>query len=149
MMPHVETLVPLFTRLSEQDRFCTHRLVSDPGAADLILFLDGHQHYLDMKLDAIRQHPLVRKFREKVFVYNEQDQPWCALPGLYVAMPKKSFNPQRQRACAYLSTPNPYVGAAANPVTHPDLLFSFMGSSGNQTRACILSSGIRAPSSPI
>ena len=138
MAPQVKTHVPLFTRLSEQDRFCAHQLVNDPSKADIILFLDGHQHYLDMKLDAIRQHPLVQSFREKAFIYNEQDQPWCAMPGLYVAMPKKSFNPQRQRACAYLTTPNPHVAAGSNSVTNPNLLFSFIGRSGNKTRARIL-----------
>jgi Exostosin family len=137
-MPDVATYVPLFTRLAEQDRFCVHQLVNDPEGADIILFMDGHQHYLDMKLDAIRHHPLVRKHLEKAFVYNEQDQPWCAMPGLYVGMPKKSFNPQRQRACAYLTSPNPYLVTGQDSGRSPDLLFSFMGRNGNQTRERIL-----------
>ena len=132
-MPHVSTYVPFMTRLAEQDRFGTHRLVDDAGEADIILFLDAHQHYLDLEMTAIRQHPLVLKHREKSFVYNEQDQPWCAMPGLYAGMPATSFDPQRQRACAYLSTPNSH--ATALPVeTGTDLLFSFMGRGGNRVR---------------
>lgn len=135
--PHVATYLPLFTQLAAQDRFGVHSLADDPETADLILFLDGHQHYRDLELNAIRRHPLVMRHREKAFIYSEVDQPWCAMPGLYVAMPKPSFEPQRQRACAYLTLPNPLV--AAGPEAEPDLLFSFMGRGGNRTRERILS----------
>ena len=54
----------------------------------MILFMDAHQH-LDMEMTAIRRHPLVLKNREKSFVYNEQDQPWCAMPGLYAGCPQR------------------------------------------------------------
>jgi glycosyltransferase involved in cell wall biosynthesis len=134
--PGVATYLPLFKRLAEQDRFRVHSLCDDAEQADLILFLDGHQHYRDLELNAIRRHPLVIKFREKAFVYSEVDQPWCAMPGLYVAMPKSSFDPQRQRACAYLNLPNNYVTSSPEP--DAALLFSFMGRTGNRTRERIL-----------
>ena len=136
--PGVATYLPLFKRLAEQDRFGVHTLCDDPEQADLILFLDGHQHYRDLELNAIRRHPLVTRFREKAFVYSEVDQPWCAMPGLYVAMPKSSFDPQRQRACAYVSLPNNYVAPGPEPDAASALLFSFMGRKGNRTRDRIL-----------
>jgi hypothetical protein len=143
--PGVETYLPLFARLAGQDRFGIHSLCDDPEQADLILFLDGHQHYRDLELNAIRRHPLVTQYREKAFVYSEMDQPWCAMPGLYVAMPKASFDPRRQRACPYLSLPNSYVASGpgagdAGPASGDGeaFLFSFMGRKGNRTRDCIL-----------
>jgi hypothetical protein len=136
--PGVATYLPLFKRLAGQDRFGVHSLCDDPEQADLILFLDGHQHYRDLELNAIRQHPLVIRYREKAFVYSEVDQPWCAMPGLYVAMPKSSFDPQRQRACAYVNLPNSYVKPSAAPDAANALLFSFMGRKGNRTRDRIL-----------
>jgi hypothetical protein len=136
--PGVATYLPLFKRLAEQDRFGVHSLCDDPEQADIILFLDGHQHYRDLELNAIRKHPLVTRFREKAFVYSEVDQPWCAMPGLYVAMPKSSFDPQRQRACAYLNLPNSYVTPSPEPDAANALLFSFMGRKGNRTRERIL-----------
>jgi len=136
--PGVATYLPLFTKLAGQDRFGVHGLAEDAEKADLILFLDGHQHYRDLELSAIRQHPLVTRFREKAFVYSEVDQPWCAMPGLYVAMPKSSFDPQRQRACAYLSVPNAYVTPGTEPGAEEALLFSFLGRSGNRTRERVL-----------
>jgi hypothetical protein len=113
-------------------------LVQDSDSADIFLFLDGHQHYRDIKLNAIRQHPLVRRDPAKAFLYSELDQPWCAMPGLYVAMPKASFDLTRQRACAYLSAPNQQVRAAAFPTARADLLFSFMGRDGNSARERVL-----------
>lgn len=136
--PHVATYLPLFTQLAAQDRFGIHQLTDDPAQADVILFLDGHQHYRDLELNAIRRHPLVLQYQEKAFVYSEVDQPWCAMPGLYVAMPKTSFDPQRQRACCYLTLPNPHVAAGPAPGVEPDLLFSFMGRGGNRTRERVL-----------
>jgi hypothetical protein len=136
--PGVATYRPLFTRLAEQDRFGVHSLCDDPSQADFILFLDAHQHYRDLELNAIRRHPLVLQFREKAFVYSEADQPWCAMPGLYVAMPKSSFDTQRQRACAYLTLPNCYLAPTPAPDAATALLFSFMGRAGNRTRQRII-----------
>jgi len=136
--PGVATYLPLFARLAGQDRFRHHTLCEEPGQADLILFLDGHQHYRDMELNAIRRHPLVTQYREKAFVYSEMDQPWCAMPGLYVAMPKTSFDPRRQRACAYLNLPNNYVAPTPAPADGEALLFSFLGRKGNPTRENVL-----------
>ena len=138
IVPDAPTYVQPFTRLAEQDRFGAHRVVDDPEEADIILFLDGHQHNRDLDLTAIRNHPLVRAHRNKSFIYNEQDQPWCAMPGLYAAMPKGSLNPRWQRACAYLTLPNPYVVFGQASGREPDLLFSFMGRRGNRTRDRIL-----------
>lgn len=136
MIPGVGTYVPALARLAGQDRHREHRLVEDPAEADMVLFLDGHQHYRDIKLNAIRSHPLVRSHRGRAFLYSELDQPWCAMPGLYVAMPKRFFDPSRQRACAYLSAPNPFIDAS--PAAGADLLFSFLGRGGNPARDRIL-----------
>jgi hypothetical protein len=136
--PGVETYLPLLKRLAEQDRFGVHSLCDDAEQADAILFLDGHQHYQDMELTAIRQHPLVVRHREKAFVYSEVDQPWCAMPGLYVSMPKSALEPQRQRACAYISLPNASAEPRPLPQEPDALLFSFMGRGGNRTRERLL-----------
>jgi hypothetical protein len=134
--PGVATYLPLFARLAAQDRYREHTLCEDPGQADLILFLDGHQHYRDMELSAIREHPLVQRYREKAFVYSEMDQPWCAMPGLYVSMPRTSFDPRRQRACSYINLPNSHV--APSPAQGDSLLFSFLGRAGNGARDRVL-----------
>jgi len=136
--PGVATYLPLFRDMAGRDRFGVHSLCDDPAGADLILFLDGHQHYKDLELNAIRRHPLVMQYREKAFVYSEVDQPWCAMPGLYVAMPKPSFDIRRQRACAYLTVPNSHVVPTPPPVESDALLFSFMGRGGNPARDAVL-----------
>ncbi len=136
--PGVATYLPLFQRLAKEDRFRVHTLVPDAEFADLVLFLDGHQHYLDLTLRAITEHPLTRRDRNRAFVYNEMDQPWCAMPGLYVAMPRSSFDWQRQRPCSYLSLVNNLVAAPVEPSSEPDLLFSYMGRLGHPVREAIV-----------
>lgn len=136
--PGVATYAPLFQRLAAQDRFHVHTLVDDADAADLILFLDGHQHWRDLTLRAIVEHPLTLRDRDRAFLYNEMDQPWCAMPGLYVAMPRRSFDWQRQRPCSYLALVNDLTTAPAPDVAEPDLLFSYLGRLGHPTREAIV-----------
>jgi hypothetical protein len=137
-VPGVSTHIPLFQRLASQDRFRTHSLVEDADAADIVLFLDGHQHWQDLTLSAIVEHPLTRRDRDRAFLYNEMDQPWCAMPGLYVAMPRRSFDWQRQRPCSYLALVNDLAAAPAPRTTEPDLLFSYLGRLGHPTREAIV-----------
>jgi len=123
----VGTYLPLFRFLATQDRFHCHTLTEDPDAADVILFLDGHQHYADLRLNAIHEHPLARRYRAKSLVYSELDQPWCAMPGLYVSMPGRFFDWHRQRPCSYLSRINTMVEENTKIREAPSLLFSYMG----------------------
>ena len=134
----VGTYLPLFHFLATQDRFRVHTLIEDPEAADVILFLDGHQHYADLELNAIYKHPLVQRFRHKSLVYSELDQPWCAMPGLYVSMPGPFFDWRRQRPCSYLSRLNTLVEQNGNITGTPSLLFSYMGRRCHPVRDRIL-----------
>lgn len=135
----MHTYLPLLDDLAAKDRFGVHQLVRDPRDADIILFLDAHQHFADLSLEAIRQHRLTKEFRAKAFVYSEQDQPWCAMPGLYVSMPKSSFDWQHQRPCSYIAIQNNLVvSSIAGADNSPDVLFSFVGRRGNRTRDRIL-----------
>ena len=106
------------------DRFGEHALVTDAGEADLILFVDLHQHLTDWTMRTLRHHPLVREFPDKAFVYDERDVPRDALPGIYVAMPRAVFDVQRHCAFGYYR-----LMADTRTVANdePDLLFSFLG----------------------
>lgn len=110
-----------------------HTLTDDPESADLILFTQCHMLGRDWRLNAIRDHPLTRRHREKVQVYDERDSPWCAFPGSYVSMPASRFMPDCQRASGYLF----YAPIEADE--EPDLLFSFMGSATHRCRSALFS----------
>ena len=132
------TYLPVLRELAAGDRVGEHRLVDDPAGADFILFLDAHQHPRDLALKAIRRHPLARANRGRTFIYNELDQPWCALPGLYVSMPSRSFDARRQRAFPYLKLPNPHVLTPGCREQTPRWLFSFMGRRCHPVRDALL-----------
>jgi hypothetical protein len=120
--------LPVFRELARIDRFGVHRLTDEHSQADCILFLDANEHASDWALRTIRRHPLTKAYRKKVFIYNELDQPWCAVQGLYASMPRSCFDTRRQRACAYLLQDfNPYIPWARESSGEPDLLYSFLG----------------------
>jgi hypothetical protein len=131
--------LPVFRDLASHDRFKTHHLTDDPSRADVILFLDVNEHAADWKLSKIRVHTLTQAFRDKVFVYNELDQPWCAVQGLYASMPRNGFDRRRQRACAYLLQDfNPFIQSARREAVEPDLLYSFVGRRCHSVREKVL-----------
>jgi exostosin family protein len=117
------------------DRFGEHVLVGDAEEADLILFVDLHQHPGDWRMRALRDHPLVRTFPEKAFVYDERDAPRDELPGVYVAMPRRTFDPRRHRAFGYYRLLN---DTRAVRDDRPDLLFSFRGRRVGMVRSDVL-----------
>lgn len=124
-----------FQALAVQDRFGAHTLTGSPGEADVILFVDAHMPH-DWRLSAITAHPLTRQFPHKTLLYNDRDRPWCALPGLYVSMPKSSFDPRRQIAVPYYRNHNELLRCEA--AIQPDLLFSFMGQKSHPVREAVL-----------
>lgn len=120
--------LPHFQELVRCDRFKEHQLTDDPVAADIILFVDARHEHGDWLFKALRGHEFSRRFPEKCFVYNETDQPWCCMPGLYVSMPRRWFNRGRMRASSYLGLMNPYIESEAAAFNgEPDFLFSFAG----------------------
>ena len=132
--PLTETAVCTFLEIARRDRFGVHTITDDPDSADLILFVDPHQIPSDWRLRPIRQHPLAVKYRDKTMVYDERDQPWRALPGLYVSMPSPVFDTRRQCACAYHKVVNTVMRVTNET---PDLLFSFMGGRTHRVRNTI------------
>lgn len=120
-------------RAAAVDRIGRHTLVDEPSAADIILFVENAQYDTDPYYKQLRRHPLVREFREKTFMYNETDRPWCVLPGLYCSMPRRSFDGSRQRAFCYAYSVNPFIAEYA-AVDQPDLLFSFLGAATHPVR---------------
>jgi hypothetical protein len=122
-------------RHAARDRFQVHTRVSDPETADLILFVEN-VHFEDLEWRAVRGHELVRRYREKTFLYNEADAPWCVLPGLYCSMPARAFQPRRQKAFSYLYTMNDKLQGPAGGERR--WLYSFVGAANHDARRRIL-----------
>jgi hypothetical protein len=124
-----------FERLAELDSVGEHRLEPDPARADGILFVDLQQHPADPYLETLRRHPLVGRWAEKVYVYDERDFPVFTFPGAYVSA-KASWAGRRIAAGApYPSLPK---SLRRNTDPSPDLLFSFMGSRTHRVRERVL-----------
>lgn len=113
-----------FLRLAFHGR--RHRLTANANDADAILFVENSRYHEDAFFSRLKCDALVQKHRERCFMYNEHDRPWCLLPGLYCSMPRRWFDNVRQRATRYIRLLNP---VDTSPSDQPDLLFSFLGNS--------------------
>lgn len=125
-----------FMALAANDRFKRHSLTEDPDDADIILFVENSHYHDDLNFRVLKKHPLVARYREKAFMYNEHDRPWCVLPGLYFSMPAPFLDRSRQRACAIIEEANPLISFVEDAT--PDLLFSFVGARRNKVRDAVL-----------
>jgi Exostosin family len=112
-----------------------HHLTDDANDADAILFVENSRYHEDAFFSRLKNHPLVRQHRERCFMYNEHDRPWCILPGVYCSMPKSQFNHRRQRATRYIRLLNSVDSFSSD---QPDILFSFVGNSRIPLRRKIL-----------
>ena len=124
------------TRCAGLDRFQVHSLTQNPDEAELIIFPET-THFEDPEWRTLRTHPYLGRYREKCFVYNEADTPWCVLPGLYCSMPKRAFQPRRQKAFNYLYTMNAKVKGPV-PGAEKRYLYSFMGAANCAARRRLL-----------
>jgi hypothetical protein len=123
--------------MSGRDRFRVHERTDDPEEADIIFFAESSCYRTDPFYRTLLSHEFVSRFPEKVFMYNEQDNPWYVLPGLYTSMLRRHYDSSRIRPCCYLVTLNPYIEEAAEAID-PDLLFSFCGWPRKRVRKEIL-----------
>lgn len=130
--------IALFTELAAGDRHGVHSVITDPEAADLILFVDPQLPHR-WTLDAIRAHPFVSKYPEKTYIYDERDLSWCALPGIYPSVLRSVYDARRQRAYSYFRDfGTPLTAEALAEAAPPDLLFSFMGADNHRVRRQVL-----------
>jgi len=112
-------------------------LTDDPAQATHILFLDaGRQRTRFWTPNHLRRHQLVRAYPEKSYIWCTEDQPASYLPGLYVSMPRRFFDPQIHRAFRYfkLNTERLPVPASSSR----DLLYCFLGAPTATVRRKIL-----------
>jgi hypothetical protein len=110
------------------DRFRIHSVVSDPEGADLIIFAEfyGAGEYFER----IRRHPLVRKYRNKTFLFCANPFVIPLLPGVYAGVEKR-WSSSRTRPGFYLGrTRNEFTTFSPSADDLP-YLFSFMGSIRN------------------
>ena len=69
---------PCLDRMRELARLDKHEnfvVTDDAASADAIIFIENTQ-FSDMGFNALLSHELVRRYPEKVYMYNEADRAW-------------------------------------------------------------------------
>lgn len=130
-------MLDVLLAMAAMDQLGNHTLCASAEEADIILFVEN-THFDDYLFSRVRKHPLVQKFPEKAFMYNEADKPWSALPGLYCAMPRRFFQPNKQVSFPYLHTPNDFIKDVHTWDVEKRWLFSFVGSTSHRCRRDVI-----------
>ncbi|MEY2502450.1 MAG: hypothetical protein QOI07_2784 [Verrucomicrobiota bacterium] len=110
------------------DPFGIHSQTADPAAADLIIFVEfyGGGWYFER----VRKHPLVKRYREKCFLFCANPLVIPFLPGVYSGLERR-WATSRTRAGFYLGRTKNEFTTYTSPTADLPYLFSFMGSVRN------------------
>ena len=111
------------------DRIGAHRVVADPAAADLILFVEtstGAGPYFEL----VRRHPIYRAHRERCYLFSSTDRLVPFLPGVFASIERRWYWPAWTRAGHYLGV-RERPGLRYEPDAPVELLFSFVGATAN------------------
>ena len=123
-------LAPLhdLQKAAKLDRFRIHSLAQDPESADLIIFAEvyGGGWYFE----GVRRHPLVRKYREKCFLFCDNPFVIPFVPGVYTGVEKRWMS-SRIRPGFYLGRGKNEFTTFSPPAHDLPYLFSFMGAVRN------------------
>lgn len=126
--PYAPKMLEEFRAVAAADRVRRHVLTEEPLDSDVIIFFDNHLNP-DWRVRAMVEHPLLKQFPQKCMVHEERPAALGLLPGVYVSMPRRFFNPQSQRAWCYFKLPE---GIPAHPRGTPEFLYSFRGQLGQR-----------------
>ncbi len=110
------------------DLFRVHSLTDDPAAADVILFADLCGAGLHFQ--QIRGHPLVRRYREKCFIFCSNASVIPFLPGVYASIEKRWCS-RRTRSGFHVDLLQNDFANYTRPTEDLPYLFSFVGSTDN------------------
>lgn len=114
-----------FKKYAQLDKVKKHAVVDNPHEADIILFIENSRYHHDYYFGQVKNHPLVKQYPDKVYMYNPHDMPWYVLPGMYASMPNYMVNDTYISAAPYIETINPYLTCDFSK--EPEYLFSFFG----------------------
>lgn len=131
-----------FQRAAEIDQIKAHQVCDNPEEANIILFVED-AHFDDYLFKQLSNHAYIQRWPHKCFMYNEVDQPWTVLPGLYCSMPHWCFETNHQRAFPYAATPNQRIQDiyTQHAAIERSVLFSFVGTGCNPLRKRMIKSG--------
>jgi Exostosin family len=113
-----------------------YEMVDNPDISDIIFFVENSHYNYDRFFRKLKNHPLIKKYPQKVFMYNPHDKPWLVLPGLYASLPKFFFDEEFIAAVPYIENINSFI--KYEPRIVPEFLFSFIGSPNSSARRTIL-----------
>lgn len=124
-----EHMAPLraLLRAAEIDRIGEHSLTMNAAEADVILFAEsygGGWHF-----ERVRHHPLVRRFREKCFLFCANPFVIPFLPGIYTGVERR-WASDRTVSGFYVGLPENEFTTYTPPRDDLPYLFSFVGSRG-------------------
>ena len=124
-------------QLQKQDVHGQHVLAANPIEAEAIVFVENTQ-FADILFEKLLEHPLVKAYPEKVYMFNEMDRSWPMLPGLYCSLSAKLAAYSDHVAFPYINVCNDQIQHVNSQNAERKWLYSFVGSASHSVRKPVL-----------
>ncbi|HEY5919928.1 MAG TPA: exostosin family protein [Chryseolinea sp.] len=124
--------ISTFLASTKMDKFRKHEQTEVVEEADIILFVENSRYAYDYFFGRLRNHPLVKRYPDKVFMYNPHDSPWFILRGMYPCVPRQRFDDKLMAASPYVEVNNQHIVCDNSSI--PKFLYSFYGGPTSATR---------------
>ena len=116
-----------------------HTEVYDPSSADAVVFLESNRFKSRHDFGFFQKTDLLMEFAHKAYTINYADSPIAFLPGLYVALPRRSFDYCWTRAIPFpWASPNKQLQGFKSDNDDPEYKASFRGSLSHPIRQKVL-----------
>jgi hypothetical protein len=112
------------------DPFKKYVLEDNPEVADIIIFVEHHPGH-DPYFFQVLKHPLYKLYRDKCYLYHDNDFHLTLIPTISPSVCRTTFNKKLHFPYQYLEqiSLNPYVEYNPNKIFEKKHLFSFVGAS--------------------
>lgn len=134
---HEHSRLDRLLQLQQLDTRGHHTLVTNAAEADVIVFVENTQ-FSDTLFQRLLRHPLVLTYPEKAYMFNEMDQSWPILPGLYCSLSARLAAYPDHIAFPYINVCNDYIQNIHAQSVERRWLYSFVGSCSHKVRKPVL-----------
>lgn len=107
------------------DRFQHHFVVDHPHAADLVIFAEFYG--AGFHFERLRQHPVLKRYRDKCFLFCSNPRVIPFVPGVYASVSRR-WSSRRTCGGFYLGLPRNEFSTLTSTDHELPYLFGFMGS---------------------
>jgi hypothetical protein len=120
----------IIQKTSKIDTFKKYKLENNPQLADIIIFVEHHPGF-DPYFFNVLKHPIYKRYKNKCYLYHDNDQHISIIPTISPSISTKHFNKKLHHPFQYIAqiSNNIHIDNFVKKIDERKYLYSFIGTS--------------------